>query len=178
MSDLRRSRFAPYKAALQAISTRTGSPLSSLVLSFAVLHEITALVPLVGVFYGARALGVGERLVAMVSQEERDDWKRETGWAREKFRTWIDEGERWAGRVGRRYGVFGFEKGQIETDEDRHRVSANIAGDLANAVVAYAAGKALLPVRVGLSLYLSPLFSRRIVEPIRINVMRPFRRRL
>ncbi|KAF9031212.1 hypothetical protein BDZ89DRAFT_1064061 [Hymenopellis radicata] len=147
MSSPTPHRFAAYKSALQAISTRTGTPLPSLVLSFAVLHEITAIAPLIGGFYTARALGIGERVVSYVA----------------------DRGEQKAERIGRRYELFGYEKG-LTTER------LNIAGDIANFVVAYGATKALLPVRVGLSLYLSPAFSRRVVEPIRKVLISPFRR--
>ncbi|KAG9312114.1 hypothetical protein JVU11DRAFT_7401 [Chiua virens] len=154
------SRFAPYRNALAAISTRTGSPLPSLIVSFAVLHELTAIVPLVGIFYAARGLHVGERVV---NQFVRDDDGQPAGWMTTQLSQWVDEGEKWANRVGRRYGLFGFEKGIPASHGDKHGLSEHLAGDVANAVLAYAATKALLPVRVGLSLYLSPTFSRGIV---------------
>jgi hypothetical protein len=37
--------------------------------------------------------------------------------------------------------------------------------------------QALLPIRVGLSLYLSPMFSRAVVEPIRLGGLRLLGRR-
>ncbi|KAN0081302.1 hypothetical protein V8E55_008926 [Tylopilus felleus] len=36
--------------------------------------------------------------------------------------------------------------------------------------------QALLPVRIGLSLYLSPAFSRGIIEPVRRRIIRPFKK--
>ncbi|EUC59370.1 hypothetical protein RSOL_311660, partial [Rhizoctonia solani AG-3 Rhs1AP] len=39
-------RNRPYAQALQRLSARTGTPLSSLVVSFGILHEVTAPVPL------------------------------------------------------------------------------------------------------------------------------------
>lgn len=124
-----------YRDALAAVSARTGAPLSSLVVSFAVLHEVTAIVPLVGIFYGARALGVGERVVATLPTEQ-------DNWVAQKCRTWVDDGQKWAARVGRRYGVFGFEKG--DPDNKLPPVNSDrIVGDVANAVVAYAATKVL-----------------------------------
>ena len=128
------SRFAPYRNALAAISTRTGSPLPSLIVSFAVLHELTAIVPLVGIFYAARGLHVGERVVNQVSSQP-------TGWVAGQLSQWVDEGEKWAHRVGRRYGVFGFEKGMPADHDDRHHLSGQLAGDVANVVLAYAATK-------------------------------------
>ncbi|KAJ7099575.1 hypothetical protein B0H15DRAFT_820785 [Mycena belliarum] len=156
-----------YRATLAAVAARTGAPLSSLLLSFAVLHEATAVVPLVGAFYAARALGVGERIVATLPSDH-------DSWVARKCNTWVDDGQKWAARVGRRYGVFGYEKGapddQLFIPHDR------IAGDIANAVVAYAATKALLPVRIGAALYLSPAFSRAIIDPTRRGFARVFRK--
>ncbi|KAF5393209.1 hypothetical protein D9757_000515 [Collybiopsis confluens] len=148
-----------YKDALKAISARTGAPLSSLILSFGILHEMTAIVPLVGVFYTARAFGIGERVVKSVITETDDDIS--SGWAKKKCREWIEEGEGWAERVGKRYGIFGYGKGAAAATK------APIAGDVANAVLAYGTIKALLPLRIGLSLYMAPMFSRGIIEPVR-----------
>ncbi|RPD57337.1 hypothetical protein L226DRAFT_524888 [Lentinus tigrinus ALCF2SS1-7] len=177
------SKFAPYRQALAAISQRTRTPLPSLVVSFAILHELTAILPVAGFFFGARALGIGEGIVGTLAPrpgvqaattgfaaQVRDSW------VGERFREWMVEGETRAERVGRRYGWFGFEKGskpellspeQLSTHAPESvLVSGRIAGDVANAVVAYALTKALLPVRIGLSLYFSPAFSRAFVQPI------------
>ncbi|KAI0937758.1 hypothetical protein AcW1_003833 [Taiwanofungus camphoratus] len=189
------SRFAPYRQALKAVAERTRTPLPSLVLSFAILHELTAIVPLMGFFFGARALGVGERIVSAFPETSKNGEMpvednilsdAHDGWVVEKSKQWWGEGSKWAERVGQRYGVFGFEKrGGPIADMDTSRantfaqasVSGKIAGDAANAIVAYWLTKALVPVRIGISLYLSPAFSRRLVEPIRISVLRALRRR-
>jgi len=127
--------FSPYRYALKAISIRTGTPLPSLAVSFAVLHELTAIVPLVGVFYGARALGVGERIVTAVVEGDPDLAFTRYSWVRENCKTWVDDGENWAARVGKRYDVFGFEKGQSASSSvvGKH----HLVGDVANAVFAY-----------------------------------------
>ncbi|KAJ7075314.1 hypothetical protein C8R43DRAFT_910753 [Mycena crocata] len=170
------------REALAAAAQRTGAPLSSLVLSFGILHEVTAVVPLVAIFYAARTLGVGERVVAALPApvpRAPDDTANDTkgNWATEKARVWVGEGQAWAGRVGRRYGVFGFEKGSTaDTSPVDDGFPERIAGDVANAVVAYAATKALLPVRIGAALYLSPAFSRALVDPARRGIRRIFRR--
>ncbi|KAK1236435.1 hypothetical protein PQX77_000316 [Marasmius sp. AFHP31] len=177
------SNSGRYRQALGAISARTGAPLPSLILSFGILHEITAIAPLFGIFYGARTLGVGERIVATVINvdEPNPDDSSAITWAKGKCRTWIEEGEGWAERVGRRYGVFGYEKRKpgedVETNSSASRPysQGHIAGDVANAVVAYGMTKALLPARIGLSLYLSPAFSRGIIEPVRRFVVRQFK---
>ncbi|KAI5118710.1 hypothetical protein M0805_004510 [Coniferiporia weirii] len=154
-----------YRTTLAALSARTGTALPSLITSFAILHEATAVVPLVGVFYACKAMGVGERVVALA---RRPDGEPETWLAHTRDR-WMADGEAWAGRVGRRYGIWGFEKGATTTTtttDDGDTRPSHIAGDVANALVAYCATKALLPVRVGLSLYLSPAFARRVVDPL------------
>lgn len=193
------SRFAPYRQALQAISTRTGTALPSLVISFGLLHELTAIVPIVGFFYGARALGIGERVVQAITAEEDGS----NGWAKQKCRDWVDEGSQWAQRVGRRYGVFGYERRDRNAEVDQTAatrtsvdgdISTRLAGDAANAILAYGLTKAgclrlaetliahsvalqaLLPVRIGLSLYLSPPFARKVVDPIQSSILRLFRR--
>ena len=128
------SRFPPYRHALKLVSARTGTPLPSLLVSFAVLHELTAIVPLVGIFYGSRTLGVGERMLTAVIGGDSDWASTKYSWIRMKFKTWVDEGEGWAGRVGRRYGVWGFEKGSTGEIDGRHHP---VVGDVANAVLAY-----------------------------------------
>ncbi|KAG9221194.1 hypothetical protein CCMSSC00406_0007368 [Pleurotus cornucopiae] len=192
------SRFAAYQTALKAISARTGTPLPSLIVSFGILHELTAILPIVGLFYASRSLGLGERMVNAMASAGQDDNQpyqlsnpqpvvsdgrgQGASWMVQKGQAWVDEGEKWAARVGRRYGMFGFEK-RIKGDtfealfeEDPKAMKGHIAGDVANVVVAYAATKALLPLRIGASLYLSPAFSRRVVEPCRQWIMRAFRK--
>ncbi|KAG6920210.1 hypothetical protein DXG01_004979 [Tephrocybe rancida] len=167
------SYFSNYKAALTALSARTRTPLPSLILSFGLLHELTAIVPLVSVFYGSRTLGIGETVISSIISNPTNEG---TLGVKKVVRNWVEEGDAWAGRVGRRYGVFGYEKrapGASDPPIEPSQVSSHLAGDVANAIVAYGA---LLPVRVGLSLYLSPVFSRRIIEPIRKTLIQPFRR--
>lgn len=126
-----------YRNALAAISTRTGTPLSSLIVSFAVLHELTAIAPLVGVFYAARSLHVGERVVNQFTP----DAGQPTEWMTDQLSKWVDEGEKWTYRVGHRYGIFGFEKGTPPDHGESRHLSGQLAGDVANAVLAYAATK-------------------------------------
>lgn len=141
------SRFAPYRQALQAIAARTGAPLPSLIFSFAILHEATAVVPLVVIFLGARELGIGERVVSTVASAASEG---DNNILKQKSRQWMHEGEQWAERVGRRYGVFGYGKGKRDIDvespttddsSNTHVVSPKLAGDVANAIVAYGVTK-------------------------------------
>ena len=198
-----KGRFAAYRQTLTAIAARTGTPLPSLILSFGILHELTAVVPLVGIFYGSRALGIGEHVVSAITEDKMQnstnyDTSTQLSWGKQKLRSWIEEGDRWAIRVGRRYGIFGYEKrmpGTVDNIEEMAGVSGHIAGDVANAILAYGATKvgpsrdsefdqsvifrliqALLPLRIGVSVYFSPLFSRTVVEPIRKTIVQLCRR--
>jgi Hypothetical protein FLILHELTA len=143
MPARRNGRFEAYKTALEALSARTGTPLPSLLFSFGVLHEITALVPLVGVFYGARTLGIGEAVIDTIVQSNPPlSGVHEGNWFRGTLRRWVEEGDKWACRVGQRYGVFGFEKRTSESMRDAALpISSPMVGDIANAVVAYSVTK-------------------------------------
>ncbi|KAL1736406.1 hypothetical protein EV714DRAFT_267240 [Schizophyllum commune] len=172
-----------YRDALNALSARTGAPISSLVVSFGILHEVTAIVPLVGVFYAARSFGLGERTVqAVIRDTDHEATAKDSptlSYVHRTFRDWVEQGDAWAGRIGRRYGMFGFEKrvpGAPVTppsDEPRPRIT----GDVANAVLAYGVTKAAAPLRVALSLYLSPAFARSVVTPLTRTFVNVFRRR-
>lgn len=131
-------RTRPYILALQRLSARTGAPLPSLILSFAILHEITSVVPLAGVFFGARAVGAGDALVTALYPNGQTGEDQSGGWIVQTCRTWVAEGEAWAGRVGRRYGLFGYEKkDKSSTREGEDVKPMRLAGDVANAVLAY-----------------------------------------
>ena len=164
--------------------------------SFVVLHEVTAVVPLVGVFFACRSLGVGERLVAsssvlsstsgdgglldgfkkgeavvgvndvggggggggvgrdadntdIVDNDNDADKGKGKGWVDGVRDRWLAEGEAWVGRVGRYYGILGFEKSRRSPVDSGLRSAlgmseeerAAVAADVANAVVAYCATK-------------------------------------
>lgn len=64
---------APYKDGLNPLSTQVKTPLPSLIFSFVLLHELTALVPLVGVFYRAKKFGVGEKIVRAVVDDDPEE---------------------------------------------------------------------------------------------------------
>ena len=131
-----------------SLAARTGTPLPSLIISFAILHEITAIVPLAGIFFGAKYLGVGERLVEFVRAETHTDRTPSdnpstTEWAQRKVGAWIDEGEVWAEKVGRRYGIFGYPKTPkgVKLEPTEGERGPGVASDVANAVFAYTATK-------------------------------------
>ena len=136
-----KSRFSVYTDALKTISKRTGAPLPSLILSFGIVHELTALVPLVGIFYASRTLGVGEAVVNNISPYTaavpvgKGSWV--VRWGKEKIREWVEEGDQWAKRVGKRYNMFGYEKQAVDAQNSASKHGHRITGDIANAVVAY-----------------------------------------
>lgn len=127
-------------------------PLPTLALSFGLLHELTAVVPVVGLFYAFRQFGGGRAVVDQMAALEHTV----AGAESRVVEGWLDEGERKIERVGRRYGLLGFPKtvkgaaaagGGQETaaaraDNDRRLVGRpltgkDLAGDVANAVGAY-----------------------------------------
>lgn len=101
---------------------------------------------------------MGERVVqAVASTNSNDDaGAGQRSWVRGKGREWVDEGSIWVEKVGSRYGVFGFEKktkeereavaraAALDGSEKGSAVSAKIAGDAANAIVAYGLTKVSL----------------------------------
>lgn len=103
-----------------------------MITSFAILHEITAIVPFVGLFYVARSLDAGNRAVQLIRNDSAED----PGMVVRKARDWLNEGEDWAARVGTRYGLWGYEKGSKRTELSTHSPGGN-AGDVANAMLAY-----------------------------------------
>lgn len=131
-----------YRATLEAISQRTNTSLPSLVLSFGILHEVTAIAPLFGVFYTVRYFGLGEQVVETLSTSE------STSWVSEKARTYMTEGERRVERVGRRYGIFGYEKRDPEAPKESAESGppSGLAGNIANMALAYAVTKVCGPV--------------------------------
>ena len=135
------SRLGRYTAPLRAISARTGTPLPSLITSFAVLHELTAIVPFAGIFYACRASGLGERAVRYTEEYAKRQRENDPDFWMGR---WMEEGEKWAGRVGKRYGIFGYSEGGDGEGEGRGPDVGGLnvlAGDGANALVAYCATK-------------------------------------
>lgn len=190
-------RFSAYTARLAAVSSRTGVSLPSLALSFGILHELTALVPLVILFFTFQAADVGTSVVAWAGRVS-DEAPGEARW-RGVVSDWLAEGERRVDRVARTYGLFGYprgggdgdEKGVNAGEEARQLVAvagkgSKAAADVTNAIAAYVfvkvsftssgrmssltnlrSGQALLPARIGVSLAFAPAFSRRVVNPTR-----------
>jgi hypothetical protein len=138
-------KFSAYTSRLTALSTRTGVSLPSLALSFGILHELTALVPLVLLFWAFQAADVGTNVVSWagkISNEDADGWK---GYVRD----WLSEGEKRVDRVARRYGLFGMTKGAegrskgVEVAEEARELvmraehGSRAAAGVTNAIAAY-----------------------------------------
>jgi len=132
------SRLARAYPRLVQLSARTGVPLPSLGISFLILHELTAFIPLILFFYLFQAIGVGVGLLswirgtAGVEADSAEDHTRGTGsttnaqqvggttgktetadtGARWKgvVRGWYEEGEKRVERVGKKYGILGYDK--------------------------------------------------------------------
>ena len=165
---------------------------ASLIASFLILHELTAIVPLGLGFWGLKSLGVGERAVDWALTN--NDVDGESGWVQVEVRKWIGEGEAQAERVGRRYGALGYEKETRKERDQRKAAQAegelvkapkayHATGDVANLAAAYvavkvsrsiesrreriadqAAGQVLLPARILLSIRLAPPMANLIVR--------------
>lgn len=163
------TRLQAYAPRLTALSRRTGVPFASLAGSFMVLHEITALVPLVMLFFVFQAAGAGAGIVAWLEDVRAEaagsgtdagtgaDWEwrlagmqttdnasppaAESG---EKWklwvRVWMDEAEEKIARVGKRYGILGYDK--VNRDSNSAPASGSLSAssateNVANAIAAY-----------------------------------------
>ena len=150
-SNASKGRFAPYKQALNALAERTRTPLPSLIFSFAILHELTAIVPVVGIFFAARTLNIGERVLKSFPDKFTNEARYhpprdEASFVQTLESQWWLEGRQMAERVGRRYGLFGFPKKGAEgaTAEPQESVFAKAGPDVVNFIIAYLATKVCL----------------------------------
>lgn len=132
------SRVQRYLPRLQDLANRTGVPLSSLAVSFLILHEITAVLPVVGFYFLFSSLGTGLGIIEWLNRTTGED---ESGW-RGMVTDWYDEGQAKMARVGRRYGLW-----QDAEEASNGEVSSrptNRAGEgVANAVAAYVVVKVI-----------------------------------
>lgn len=145
------SRVQRYLPRLQDLSKRTGVPLSSLAVSFLVLHELTAVLPVIGFYSLFSSLGTGQGIIEWLNRTTvngtEEEGKEEGGW-QGVVKGWYDEGQGKVGRVGRRYGLWQddpvMEREGLSTETSR-------AGEgVANAVAAYVVVKVcpITPVSV------------------------------
>lgn len=167
---------------------------ASLIASFLILHELTAIVPLGLGFWGLKSLGVGERAVDWALADGSGDAV-DDSWGKQEVRKWVGEGEAQAERIGRRYGVFGYAKETAAERELRKSLKAgesevaatkayHATGDVANLAAAYVVIKVsspigganvsgerqltgfqvLLPARILLSIRMAPPMANLIVR--------------
>lgn len=146
-SNVGKGAFAPYRQALKALAERTRTPLPSLIFSFAVLHELTAVVPVVGIFFAARTLNVGERVLKSFPDKFTNEAKYHPpedamSYVQKIEAQWWYEGRQMAERVGKRYGLFGFPKNgtQRATDmveAERESILVKAGPDIVNFIIAY-----------------------------------------
>lgn len=150
------STIQSYIAKLRTRYPHVDAP--SLIASFLILHELTAIVPLFIGFVGLKQLGVGESMISWTMKEVGDEaGAAGPSWSGTKLRGWMKEGNEQADRIGRRYGILGFEK---ESKADREEMKRSIregmvdattsdgqalrvgGGDVANLVASYLLVKA------------------------------------
>ncbi|KAG7563055.1 hypothetical protein FFLO_01487 [Filobasidium floriforme] len=180
------SRLARYIPRLSDISTKSGLPLPSLAISFAILHELTAILPLLALFFAFQAFGVGGTIIKWASRQEDGDDLGLGSYIRE----WLEEGQKRVDKVARRYGLFGYERGsKVVAEEDRMsseqealQVAAaakqsSAAAGVASAVAAYVVVKAILPLRIAASIGFAPGFTRYALEPFRRGIWHGLLRR-
>ena len=159
----------PRQGALQRVrqmAAKSGTDPASMVVSFAVLHELTAIVPLVLLFYLLGLLGAGEQVMEWLLQLSGSEESGSGAWLRGK----INEGMQRAEKFGRRNGYFGFEAGSevgAEAGLGARAGASALAGSFANAVAAYAITKAAFPLRIGASIALAGPFARLCIEPLK-----------
>ncbi|WVQ83943.1 hypothetical protein IAT38_006087 [Cryptococcus sp. DSM 104549] len=166
-----------YTPALSNLSERTGVPLTSLGVSFLVLHEITAALPLAAIYFLFASFGFGAGLVSWVSEVGHEEAAGEEGGLDFKgvVKGWYDEGYKRVDRVGKKYGILGYKKVVNEdgegSAEDRTELvkqeGSKAAERVADAIAAYVVVKATLPLRIGFSIAAAPAFARYTLVPLR-----------
>lgn len=173
------SRVQRYLPRLQDLSRRTGVPLSSLAISFLVLHELTAVLPVIGFYFLFSSLGTGLGIINWLDRTTGTESEEPAAGWRSVVKGWYDEAQGKIARVGKRYNLW-----QAGEEESAMMPTKGRAGEgVANAISAYVVVKvrqrsdtslipftdvqALLPVRIGVSLGAAPMFARWALEPIR-----------
>lgn len=113
---------------------------ATLIGSFLVLHEVTAVVPLFLGFWGLKSVGAGHTVADWASQHREQD----AALVQRTVGGWIDQGEQQAARIGRRYGLFGYQKESKEERQARKEagqstepVTSSLSGDVACLVGSY-----------------------------------------
>lgn len=134
-------RVRKYLPRLQDLSKRTGVPLPSLAISFLVLHEVTAVLPVIGFYYLFSALGIGFTIIQWLDRTTGDNGNEDTrGW-KGVVKGWYAEAQGKIDRVGKRYGWWqDSADGTIATATGSSRAGEGVA----NAISAYVVVKVCL----------------------------------
>ncbi|PWN39783.1 seryl-tRNA synthetase [Ceraceosorus guamensis] len=158
-------------ARVREAAARSGTDPGSMVISFLILHELSAIIPLLIIFWILAFFGAGKTVLdwllpanAVEASVVEDAGPASNG-IRDRLRAWVDDGTRWAEKIGRKKGWFGFEKGSEATGEGVD--GAILVGGFANAVAAYAVVKAIVPLRIAACIWLAGPFARLTIEPLK-----------
>ncbi|KAI9614706.1 hypothetical protein H4Q26_009097 [Puccinia striiformis f. sp. tritici PST-130] len=138
----------------------------SLTLSFLFLHELTALLPLLGIFSVVYISGTGEYIVQTINDSipaspsssvhgDGDQMDYKSNPVADFVTDSIDQSVIKLTSIARRYGYL-----DDDNNQEYGRLSIVNNRFFASGIVAYLTVKLLLPVRISLSLYLAPSLSR------------------
>ncbi|KAF8425505.1 hypothetical protein EV426DRAFT_701469 [Tirmania nivea] len=155
----RRSRFTRLPARVQRLAAPLRAAPVSHITAFVVLHELTAVLPLCGLWWGLHQLGV-----AAAPAGEEGEGEGEAGVAATTWRGWVARGEARARSYLEKKGWLAG-----RAPQDAARLVLEVA-------TAWAIVKALLPLRVAACLWLTPWFARRVVARVGLWLLR-WRRR-
>jgi hypothetical protein len=139
---------------------------ASYIVSFAILHELTAIVPLVGLasafhYYQWLPTAFAEGKWAVEGVEKIGRWFRRKGWIETTDEAWV-ETEAEAGRA------VDVEAGAVYPQkQNKVRSADNTRRWIVEIGTAYAIVKFLVPVRLVLSAVWAPWFATRILIPVR-----------
>lgn len=160
------SRLQRALTQVRSIARKNGTDAPTMIASFLVLHELTAIVPLVIMFYLFGALGVGTAVLDWLLGDGNEATEESLG---SRFRAWARIKEERFERYCRKKGYLGFEKQDVEQINAASDLgkTGQLAGSFANMVAAYIIVKALLPVRIGASIALAGPFSKAVLEPLK-----------
>ncbi|KAJ1022491.1 hypothetical protein NDA16_003480 [Ustilago loliicola] len=163
------SRLQRALTQVRSIAKKNGTNAPTMVASFLILHELTALVPLVLLFYTFGALGVGTAVCDWLLGDAEMQSDQDSKSLASRFRAWARLKEERFERYCRKKGYLGFGKQDAETIAAANDLgkSSHLAGSFANMVAAYILVKALIPVRIGASVALAGPFSRSVLEPLK-----------
>ncbi|WFD31804.1 serine--tRNA ligase [Malassezia sp. CBS 17886] len=156
-------RFADAKKAIVRRAAELGTNPGMLLVSFLILHELTAIIPLVLIAVALGVLGGGHKILNVFQHliASAADLVNEGTYA-DTFRAMAARslalGERTAARF--------CEKWSLQTT-DEHGNRTPLAVWSTSITAAYLAVKLLMPVRVAVSLALAPSFARAILRPMR-----------